>query len=212
MFNCKFCDSERKNKNSLVQHQIRCPKNPDKMDSSNALKAMNNCNRTNPKNQYTKAKKLGLPVPKMSDETKKKIAKSKTGLKHTDETKKKLSEWMKKAHEEGRAHNIGSSRWNNEPSYPEQFFMKVIENEFDDKDYVREYGLGIYSLDFAWEHKKKCIEIDGDQHQRFEEYKARDERKNLLIQEEGWDVLRIVWKDMFNDPKKFIKIAKEYVG
>ena len=34
---------------------------------------------------------------------------------------------MKRAHAEGRAHNIGTCRWNNEPSYPEQFFMKVIE-------------------------------------------------------------------------------------
>lgn len=28
---------------------------------------------------------------------------------------------MKLAHKEHRAHNIGQSRWNNEPSYPEKF-------------------------------------------------------------------------------------------
>lgn len=55
----------------------------------------------------------------------------------TDSRKKRISESMKKAHEEGRAWNIGKSRWNNEPSYPEKFFMKVIENEFQDKGYIR---------------------------------------------------------------------------
>lgn len=56
-----------------------------------------------------------------------------------EETKKKISESMKKAHAEGRAHNIGNCRWNNEPSYSEKFFMEVIANEFEDKNYTREY-------------------------------------------------------------------------
>ena len=66
---------------------------------------------------------------------------------------------MKKAHKEGRAWNIGSSRWNNKPSYPEQFFLKVIENEFDDKGYVREYPFGRFSLDFAWPHKNYALKL-----------------------------------------------------
>ena len=69
---------------------------------------------------------------------------------------------MKKAHAEGRAHNIGESRWNNKPSYPEKWFMEVIANEFNDKNYVREHPFHKYSLDFAWLDKKKCIELDGD--------------------------------------------------
>jgi len=122
----------------------------------------------------------------------------------SDECKQRISESMKKAHAEGRAWNIGKSRWNNKPSYPETFFMRVIENEFLDKDYVREYAMGIYSLDFAWPHLKKAIEIDGDQHQRFQEYIDRDIRKDAFINSNGWTVLRIAWKDMFNDPKTFI--------
>ncbi len=31
---CKYCQKECKNKNSLIQHEIRCPKNPDKLESS----------------------------------------------------------------------------------------------------------------------------------------------------------------------------------
>jgi len=82
----------------------------------------------------------------------------------TDEHKQKISKYMKLAHLEGRAWNIGKSRWNNQPSYPEKWFMEVIKNEFFDKNYSYEHPLGIYSLDFAWIHKNKCIEIDGEQH------------------------------------------------
>lgn len=128
-----------------------------------------------------------------------------------DEVRLKISEGMKKAHKEGRAHNIGKSRWNNEQSYPEQFFSRVIQNEFIDKDFVTEYAMGIYSLDFAWPHKKLCIEIDGEQHQRFDDVKERDKRKDLLIEREGWKVLRIVWKDMFKDTKTYISMAKQFI-
>ena len=129
----------------------------------------------------------------------------------TEITKNKLSLSMKKAHEEGRAWNIGMSRWNNEPSYPEKFFMKVIENEFEDKNYQREYPLSIYSLDFAWPEKMKCIEIDGAQHQRFDEYRERDKRKDLALTQAGWKCLRITWKDFSCDTQYWIQIAKKFI-
>jgi very-short-patch-repair endonuclease len=139
------------------------------------------------------------------------ILKGRPGRKPTTEERQKLSESMKIAHAEGRAWNIGKSRWNNKPSYPESFFMKVIENEFEDKNYTREHPFGNFSLDFAWIEKKLCIEIDGDQHQRFQEYRDRDERKDKLLSESGWKVLRISWKDMSNDPKHWINIAKQFI-
>lgn len=130
----------------------------------------------------------------------------------SEEIRKKISESMVVAHAEGRAHNIGESRWNNEPSYPEQWFMRVIENEFIDKNYIREYPFDRFSLDFAWVDKKKCIEIDGEQHQRFEDVKRRDENKNMLLKENGWNILRLNWKEVFANPKEYIKIAKEFIG
>lgn len=129
----------------------------------------------------------------------------------SEKTKRAISNSMKLAHKEGRAHNIGESRWNNEPSYPEQWFMKVIENEFNDRKYKREMPFHRFSLDFAWVEKKRCIEIDGDQHQRFDEYKQRDERKDELLQKEGWKILRLIWKDVYSDPKFWILKAKEFI-
>lgn len=135
----------------------------------------------------------GKPRPKLSHDTKIRISNS-----------------MKKAHKDGRAHNIGQSRWNNEPSYPEKFFMKVIENEFEDKNYNREYPVSIYSIDFAWVDKKLAIEIDGQQHEK-EEYKARDNRKDACLKKLDWKVLRIKWVDMYNNPKHCIKVAKDFI-
>jgi very-short-patch-repair endonuclease len=127
-------------------------------------------------------------------------------------TKKKISEAMIAAHQEGRAWNIGSSRWNNEPSYPEKFFMEVIKNEFNDKNYEREYPFSIYSIDFAWPDKKLAIEIDGDQHERFDEYKERDRKKDELLALNGWKVMRIKWKDFVKDTKFFIEEANNFIG
>ena len=129
----------------------------------------------------------------------------------SDEHKKRISASMKKAHAEGRAHNIGESRWNNEPSWPEKWFMQVIENEFTDKNYVRERPFHRFSLDFAWEHKKKCIEIDGKQHDVLPGYKERDLRKDKALVDEGWQVLRLPWVEVFNEPKKYIQMARQFI-
>lgn len=130
----------------------------------------------------------------------------------SEETKNKISKSMHKAALEGR--NKGWSTTKSGPqhkSYPEKFFTKVIENEFDDKDYEYNKQFFTYKLDFAWEDKKKCIEIDGSQHERLIEQKESDKRKDKKLQENGWQVLRIKWKDMFNYPKLYIRIAKNFI-
>lgn len=130
--------------------------------------------------------------------------------KHTNETKNKISESMKIAHKEHRAHNIGECRWKCEPSYPEQFFMKVIKNEFQDQNYIREYHILGYSLDFAWVDKKLEIEIDGEQHEK-KENKIHDQRRDQKLKDNGWKILRIKWKEMFNNPQKYIKMAYNFI-
>lgn len=129
---------------------------------------------------------------------------------NSDLQKTKISVSMKKAHAEGRAHNIGSSRWNNEPSWPEKFFHQVVVNEFSDKNCTQEFPFQRFSLDFAWVEKKRCIEIDGAQHER-PEYKVRDERKDTALVANGWKVLRIKWSDLYSDTKYWIQAAKDFI-
>jgi len=127
------------------------------------------------------------------------------------ETREKISKSMKRAHNEGRAHNIGECRWNNEPSYPEKWFMTVIDNEFDDKNYVREFPFYKFSLDFVWKDKKKVIEIDGEQHYRDEKQILRDKQKNEFLKNDGWKLLRLDWRWVFHNSKEAIKQAKEFI-
>lgn len=161
-------------------------------------------------NQFSLAKLHGETLV-VSQETKEKIANAERGDKNPakrQDIREKISASMKKAHAEGRAWNIGKSRWNNEHSYPEQWFMKVLKNEFGfekDKDYKTEFPFHRFSLDFAWPNEKICIEIDGEQHERFQEQKNRDIEKDRLLKEEGWKELRKSWQDIFNNPKIFIE-------
>ncbi len=199
MVKCKYCGKEISVKG--LSHEKFCQLNPDRIKRNG---------ENNPhfgkkgSNQYSKD-------VKMSDDTKKKISIAKTGKNLSEKHKLNVSVSMKKAHLEKRAWNIGMSRWNNKKSYPEKFFIKVIENEFIDKNYKNEYSIGIYSLDFAWIHKKKCIEIDGKQHERFEEYKVRDRKKDIFLKENGWSILRISWKEMYDNPKQKIKEAYNFI-
>ncbi len=149
--NCKYCGKLLKPNGK--SHELYCKLNP----NHKLLTGKNNpMFGKKGKNQYSDGK------IKMSQETKDKIRDMKKGIPLLDNHKLKISDSLKIAHKEKRAWNIGKSRWNNEPSYPEKFFMRVIENEFSDKDYEREYSIGIYSIDFAWKHKKLGIEIDGE--------------------------------------------------
>lgn len=79
MYNCKYCNKICKNKNSLAQHEIRCKSNPYRIKIvSNFKKYNEDCRKGLIKkaysNQYVKAKELGLPKPKITDETRKKLS------------------------------------------------------------------------------------------------------------------------------------------
>ena len=73
MFNCKYCNKECKNKNSLAQHEIRCKENPEHIIVHSNLGEYLKPGHAH-ENQYTKAAKLGLPKPIVSEETRKKLS------------------------------------------------------------------------------------------------------------------------------------------
>ena len=98
MFNCKYCGKECKNKNSLIQHEIRCKQNPNKLDLSYLDEIRKKAIVSNHKgeNQYTKAKRNNYTVV-ISDELRKKFGDIWRGKHLPDEMKAKISEGMKKA-------------------------------------------------------------------------------------------------------------------
>jgi very-short-patch-repair endonuclease len=133
------------------------------------------------------------------------------GSSHPQLAGAKISKGLKKAYQEGRAKGWMSSHSSHE-SYPEKWLKKVIQNEFDDKNYSYDLQVGHYAIDFAWKEKKLYIEMDGQQHERDLKQKESDIRKDEFLKERGWKVLRIPWKQCFKNPKDWIKIANNFIG
>ena len=132
----------------------------------------------------------------------------------TSEMKDKQSTSMKQAHAEGRAFSWADLSKRKEPSYPEKWFIRVLENEFgfiEGKDYEREKKFYTFSLDFVFPNKK-VIEIDGSQHKRSDYQRDCDKRKDQKLKEEGWLELRLDWNYCYNNSKEVIQKVKEFLG
>lgn len=134
------------------------------------------------------------------------------GKKMSDEFKLKRSENMKERHRNGTASTLSELRKREKPSYPEQWLMKVIENEKINSNYIREYRFHTFSLDFYWPDKKKVIEMDGRFHKISEYQIDCDKRKDKLLRDEGYEELRIDWEYCFKHPKEIIQQIKEFIG
>ena len=131
--------------------------------------------------------------------------------KHTEESKLKISNSLKKAFKEGRAHGWANVKQNkNGMSYPEVWFEKMIKNENLDLNYEYNFTFFKYKLDFAWTDKRLCIEIDGNQHNE-ETRKESDIKKDLLLKENGWKVLRLKWGYIVAHTKESIDIVKKFL-
>jgi hypothetical protein len=105
---------------------------------------------------------------------------------------------MLKKVEDG-THSGWKSRKGKKPSYPEQFFMKVLDN--NGVQYEHEMPCGRYFIDLALEKQKIALEIDGKQHEYLER-KESDAKKDKYLVDNGWKVYRIKWKSINNQSGK----------
>ena len=109
MLICKFCREEKKNGNSLRNHERLCKDNPNKQLTyfqTNKEELKLSKNNSNSQNQYTKARFLGLPDPEISQETRNKLSsamKMRT-REFIDQNNKKVSIAVNKLVEEGKWH------------------------------------------------------------------------------------------------------------
>ena len=118
-------------------------------------------------------------------------------FKHSEETKKKMSEkrilWMK--------NNPSKTAWRlKNQSYPEKCFQNLLEeNGFTNKYLIyREFSVFPYFIDFAFFYEKIAVEIDGSQHLK-EERRLSDEKKDNLLLSNGWKILRITAQKIMYD-------------
>lgn len=89
---CPFCAREAKTLNSAAQHLVRCKENP------NGIKVLPSFGMKGKKgrNQFTKAKDLGLPKPEVSEETRKRLSVCGGNQVWSEERRTKHSEVMLK--------------------------------------------------------------------------------------------------------------------
>ena len=120
---------------------------------------------------------------------------------------KKISKRMQKRINDGLHHGWATR---NNISYPEKFFINVLKNhniKYKHNFPIKQNELGLdssynYFLDFYIKDKKIDLEIDGSQHKY---RKEQDIKRDKLLNENGYNVYRIKWKNI--NTKK----GKEYI-
>lgn len=178
---CKFCQRISKNKRSLTQHEIRCSKNENRIPQSPGMTGKKGGN------QFTTSAQTHH-----YDSTKEKIGRSGLGRKHTDITKKKMSE-SKKLFLEENPHMVPYVLYHfTKISYPEQYFIECFS---DVTVIIHQHRISRFLLDFANVESKRYLEIDGELHYYNEAVIQKDIRRTEFLKSKGWEGIRVRWKD-----------------
>lgn len=208
---CRYCGRECKNANSLRNHERLCKENPNRQILVSNFIEWNRKRKDlhiKGENQYTKARRLGLEVPHISEETRKKISSFNKGKHLSDEVRKKISETQKKNYK-------NKSRWYTQTqhrlSYAEQYFIPIFS------DAVMHYHVNRFFLDFAWPDKKYYVEVDGEQHRNGPKVVEHDMIRTNILNNEGWMLIeRIYWPDFvklnLEERNKYINEIKYKLG
>lgn len=149
--------------------------------------------------EYKDGRKLGghLTSCKLNPKRKEideKIRLKSIGRKHTEETKKHLSEDKIKyltEHPDKVPYLLNHS---SKRSYPELLFEKALKNA-NISGWISAYRNGIYEYDFAFPELKLDIEIDGSTH-KTQKVINIDKRRDKWSKEEGWTVIRFEAQDV----------------
>jgi len=94
---------------------------------------------------------------------------------------------------------VGWSTRTKEPSYPEKYFIELLNNE--KISFIRELRVGKWFIDFALIDYKIALEIDGKQHE-YDDRKKSDLEKDEFLKIENWFVFRIKWFNPINEVNK----------
>lgn len=204
---CKYCNSLRKNSNSLRNHERLCKHNPNRQEIKSNLveyskKRQSGEIRVFHTNQFTKAKALGLPKPEVSSETREKLSVAGKKRIWTKEDRERQSNSMKRAVKK----------------YPESYSAKNVCGRTKLVEYEGYVLNGKWELIVAkwlsgckisWTNKIQqeiYYEWQGKQHRYFPDFYLPE--KNLYIEVKGYerDRDRAKWKVV---PNLLVLKAKE---
>lgn len=143
-------------------------------------------------NKFIKAEQLGKDKPIVSEETKNKMRDFNIGRKHTEETKKKISESRTKFLKENPDKvPYVLNHYSKGESYPEEYFRKVLEN--NNIIFAQEKRESLYSLDFVINNID--LEIDGEQHYLDKKIVESDKKRTVYLKNIGYETIRIRWSE-----------------
>jgi hypothetical protein len=161
-----------------------------------------------------RAKKKGLFKTRDKSELIEIITEKSKNRRHSEETKKKISEIRKKYLSENPDKVPYLLNHSSEESYPEKYFSKLFENE--NIVVLKSFRIGLYELDFCIPDKRIDIEIDGSQHYCDSKIVESDIKRTKFLEENGWDVIRVNWgeyqKMNFDEKSFYINGLKEYIN
>lgn len=211
MILCEICNRDFNNFGNLQQHIKKCEKIHLIKDEIIDLYVNKNYSVRDLRKKFKMQSDdikiiLGDKTRSLSEANKLAHEKYPERFKHTEESKKimreKRLEFMK--------NNPSKTAWRlSNVSYPEKLFIEYVQICGLDKKYaiVREYSVFPYFIDFAFVNQMVAIEIDGSQH-LLPERKERDDKKDKLLNELGWLVIRVSDKEIKTDiDKVFTKIV-----
>jgi len=135
--------------------------------------------------------------------------------KHNDLTKLKLSNTQKKLVIEGKHNGWSINKDINRRSYPEKWFIKnVLEkhNLYNKYTIKEKLPFHKYFLDFAIIDLKIDIEIDGQQHFRNTKTIEYDRERDEFLLNHDWNVYRIAWLELKNNPNDLINNFLEWIN
>ena len=120
-------------------------------------------------------------------------SKKSKGRKHSEKTKKLLSEKRKKWISENpdKSPYIVSHKSRGE-TYPEKYFREWMEKE--NIPFQQEYRFKLYAFDFLV-NERIDLEIDGDQHKNDKRIIEHDIKRDNKSKDAGFIVYRIMWSD-----------------
>lgn len=210
---CIKCDLKFVNNGSLKKHEKSCNLTKDKIndlifDYKDGISIL----KLSLKYKCSKSIVIRLIIDikrNLSEAIKIAHEKYPNSFKHTESSKQKIREARLKFMKE----NPDKTAWRKANlSYPEKLFLnKITELKWHEKYLIiREKSCYPYFIDFAFDYQKIAIEIDGKQHEN-EDRKLSDNKKDNLLNELGWIVIRFTANKIKYEIDDCIKIIEIYL-
>lgn len=93
---------------------------------------------------------------------------------------------------------------------PEIILWRELKGSKLGKKFRRQYGVGIYSLDFYCPEIRLGIELDGNTHDNHKSY-LYDERRTEFIQSQNIKIIRFQNKDVLNNLSGVLEEIKKHL-